>query len=181
MPIYEYLCTKCNTLLSFFSSRIDPSGAPACPHCGGATGRRPARFAIAKSLGSKEGDDAPDDDIFAGIDEERLESVMESMGSELESMADDEDPRAMARIFRRFGDATGLELGPRMEEMLRRLERGEDPESIEEELDGGEGDPEGGDDDLEEWIRVKKAVVARRRRPRVDDTLYFMEPVTDAS
>lgn len=174
MPIYEYFCARCNTLLNFFSARIDPAEAPSCPHCGGSISRRPARFATISRSSSAEGE-GPDDDLFAGLDEGRLEQVMESMGSELEAMGEDEDPRAMARIFRRFGEASGLELGPRMEEMLRRLERGEDPEAIEDELGGdGSDDPDAGDDDLEEWIRVKKAVAARGRRPKVDETLYFM-------
>lgn len=174
MPIYEFFCHRCNTLLNFFSSRMDPSEPPACPHCAGPTSRRPARFAtLSRGLGTN--DDGGEDDLFAGLDEERLEQVMASMGGELEAMGENEDPRAMAQIFRRFGEASGLELGPRMEEMLRRLERGEDPEAIEAEIGGeGEDQAEGSDEDMEEWIRVKQVVASRRRRPRVDETLYFM-------
>ena len=36
--------------------------------------------------------------------------------------------------MRKISDATGLSLGPQMEEALRRMEKGEDPERIEEEM-----------------------------------------------
>lgn len=176
MPIYEFFCKRCNTVYNFFSARIDPSEAPACPRCSGATTRKPARFAtLSKGLSSGDEAEGPDDDLFAGLDEDRLEAVMESMGGELEAMGDNDDPRAMAQIFRRFGEASGLQLGPRMEEMLRRLERGEDPEDIETELAGGAAEGDSSDDDLEDWIRIKKAAAARGRKPKVDETLYFME------
>ena len=38
MPIYEYLCPDCANL---FEEIVSGSGqAPACPHCGGANGRK---------------------------------------------------------------------------------------------------------------------------------------------
>ena len=180
MPIYEFFCRPCNTVYNFFSSRIDPATAPECPRCGGATTRKPARFAtLSKGLSSADDASGPEDDLFGGIDEERLEAVMASMESELGALGDNDDPRAMAQLFRRFGDASGLQLGPRMEEMLRRLERGEDPEDLESELGGSEAEGEGGDDDLDDWIRIKKVVAARSAKPKVDETLYFMEASKD--
>jgi hypothetical protein len=98
---------------------------------------------------------------------------MESMAGEMGGLEGDgpEDPRALARMLRKFGDATGLAAGPRMEEMLRRLEAGEDPDALEEEMGGGEG--EGDEGDLSDFFQVRKAAKAARK-PRVDDTLYFL-------
>ena len=65
-----------------------------------------------------------------------------------------------------------------MEEMLARLERGEDPESLDEEF--GEDEE---DDDLSEWFRVGRRLAsrARRRPPRRDETLYPLQPAPPLS
>lgn len=171
MPIYEFYCSACHMLFNFFSSQIDTRAAPSCPRCGkGPLERRPARFAtLTRTAGDEE---AEEDDPFSGLDEDRLERVMESMAGELDAMGDEEDPTQMARFFRRFGEAAGMKLGPRMEEMLRRLESGEDPDALEEEM-GDLGD-EGGEN-MEEWFQLKEQARAfRHRRPRVDEELYFL-------
>jgi putative FmdB family regulatory protein len=173
MPIYEFYCPHCHRLFNFLSRQVDTTVRPACPRCGQPQlERRPARFAtLTKSAGA--GDEGEEgDDPFQGMDEERLERAMESMAGEMEQLGDDEDPRQMARFFRRFGEASGMKLGPRMEEMLRRLERGEDPDALEEELGGGE---EGGEGEMEEWFQLKeRAQRLRRRKPPLDETLYFL-------
>ena len=174
MPIYEFYCGACHTLFNFFSSRIDTATRPACPRCGRPElERRPARFATLKrTAGEAEAGEEDADNPFPGLDEERLERAMESMAGELEGIGDEEDPRQMARFFRRFGDATGMRLGPRMEEMLQRLDRGEDMESLEAEMGDAE---EGAEGDLSEWFQLKESARRlRQRRPRVDETLYFL-------
>jgi putative FmdB family regulatory protein len=174
MPIYEFLCGRCNVLFNFFSAKPAPEARPDCPRCGEAElERRPARFAIGRRGTEGDTDAGGADDFLAGIDEERMERAMEAMSGEIESLGEgEEDPRAIARTLRSFGEAAGMELGPRMEEMLRRLESGEDPESLDEDL----GDVEEGD--VGEWFQLRKKVDAlqrRMKRPRVDDTLYFLE------
>lgn len=174
MPIYEFYCHECNMLFNFFSPSVDTESRPTCPRCEEVTlERRPARFAMITRTG--EGEEA-EDELFAGLDEERLERAMESMAGELDAMGEgDEDPRAMARFFRRFGEAAGMEAGPRMEEMLSRLEAGEDPDALEDEL--GDGLDEDDDAALEEWFQLKKTAAAARairKKPRLDDTLYFL-------
>lgn len=174
MPIYEFYCADCNTLFNFFSRTADPSARPACPRCGReALERRPSRFAIGRPGGASDAE-TEGDDPFAGMDEERLERAMASMAGEIESMGEgDEDPRAMAHFLRRFGEAAGMEAGPRMEEMLRRLESGEDPDALEQEIGGGPDD----EGDLSEWFQLRNkagALRERMKRPRIDDTLYFL-------
>lgn len=175
MPIYEFYCSACHMLFNFFSARIDTASRPACPRCGRPElERRPARFATLKRTGSSDADadDGEEDNPFPGLDEERLERAMESMAGEMEGIGEDEDPRQMARFFRRFGDVAGMRLGPRMEEMLRRLEKGEDMEALEEEMGDVE---EGAEGELDEWFQLKEtAKRLRQRRPRLDETLYFL-------
>lgn len=165
MPIYEFLCRDCNTLFNFFSARIDTEARPGCPRCEQPLERRPASFATLKHRGEGE------PDPFEGLDEGALDSAMESMAEELHGVEDEDDPRVMAGLLRKFGQASGMEMGPRMRDLLARLESGADPEALEQELDG-ELDS---DEALDELFRVKKALAAEvRRRPRVDRELYFL-------
>jgi len=173
MPIYEFYCPACHRLLNFFSARIDTATRPSCPRCGRPElERRPARFATLKRSGGSECE-ADDESPIPGVDEERLEKAMESMAGELEGMGEGEDPRQMARFFRRFGEVSGMRLGPKMEAMLHRLERGEDLDRLEEEMGGG--GEEGDEGELEDWFQVKEAAKRlRQRKPVVDETLYFL-------
>ena len=191
MPIYEFYCPDCHTVFSFFSSRIDTAVRPACPQCGKPElARKPSRFAAlsaAKSGGAVgAGSDAEGDgdDPLAGLDEERMAGVMESLASEMESMDDSaqQDPKQLARFLTRFQEATGLEAGPKMEEMMARLKEGADMDELEAEMGGagpeggGEFGEEGGGepDDFSDFFRAKRAAAARRKAPRVDETLHFL-------
>jgi hypothetical protein len=62
-----------------------------------------------------------------------MEREMMRFASELENM-DENDPRAMAAAVRKMTEIAGEPVTPAMEEMIRRLEAGEDPEKVEEEL-----------------------------------------------
>ncbi len=173
MPIYEFYCPDCHTVFSFFSARVSTDAHPACPRCGRPDlGRRPSRFA-AIGARRKESEEGEEDSPLGGLDEQRLERALDSMAGEMESLgeADAEDPRTLARFFRKLGQTAGLSPGPRMEEMLRRLEAGEDPEALESEM-GDELGEEAGLEDLFELRRQARA--DRRRPPKVDDTLYWL-------
>lgn len=174
MPIYEFYCRDCNTVYSFFSARVAPEARPACPGCGRPElERRPSTFATVRARstagGEGEGEGGEDDSPLGGVDESRLESAMDALADEMGGLDESDDPRQMARFFRRFSELSGMEAGPRLEEMLRRLERGEDPEALEDEM-GDAFDDEGAMDEL---LRVKKLAQARRK-PKVDPTLHFL-------
>jgi putative FmdB family regulatory protein len=164
MPIYEFYCADCHTVYNFLSRTIETKKRPACPRCGrGGLERRVSAFAISK--GRKEpagGEDVPE------VDETRLERAMASLASEAGSL-DDEDPKGAARFMRRLYETAGLNLGPGMSEALRRMESGEDPEAIEEEMgDVLEEDPFAG-------AAVEKTGAKRFRRflpPRIDPELH---------
>ena len=146
MPIFEYLCASCNRIFSFLSLSLVPSREPVCPKCG-ATGlsRVPSTFALATTSKSKDvkkrgDDDQKPADGHRPPGSEPDDAAMSAMEQEMMQMAegldekDAENPRVMARMMRRMAEMAGEPVTPTMEEMLRRLESGEDPEHLEEEL-----------------------------------------------
>jgi hypothetical protein len=105
-----------------------------------------------------------------GLDETRLEQAMASLAGEMDRL-DQDDPRQMAGLMRKLYSASGLALGPGMDEAIRRLEAGEDPDEIEEEM----GDVLEQEDPFAAagGVQVLKGL-RRRLPPSRDETLYEM-------
>ncbi len=160
MPVYEFYCSDCHTIFNFLSRRVNTEKRPACPRCGRpGLERQVSRFAVSRGRGEDLPEGMPD------IDEERMEKAMEALAGEMEG-ADENDPRQMARFMRRFTEATGMDLGTGAEEAIRRLEAGEDPDRIEEEM----GHLFDADNPFaREGVRGLKR---RLRAPERDETLY---------
>jgi len=130
MPVYEFLCPRCNRIFSFHSFRVETARAPRCPKCGAEDLRRvPSRFGVAAASKTAAAGGKED----AEREDPRLEREMMRFAAELEGM-DEGDPRQMAAAVRRMTELAGEPITPAMEEMIRRLEAGEDPDRIEEEL-----------------------------------------------
>lgn len=186
MPIYEFYCPDCHTVFSFFSATVNTEARPACPACGRPElGRRPSRFATVRAgrAGGEGEEEGGGGELFPGMDEQRMERAMEQLAGEMGELGGfggpdgsdtaEPDPRQIARFMRRFGEVAGLEPGPKLQEMIRKLESGADPDSLEDDF------PEDGEDDaaaFAELFQIKKAggKGARRGRPRVDETLHFL-------
>jgi putative FmdB family regulatory protein len=180
MPIYEFYCSSCHRIFSFLSRSVNTTKEPTCPRCGQARlSRRVSSFAISK--GRKE-EAAPSAEpgipgLPPGMDEARLEQAMATLTREAEGLNED-DPRQGAQLMRRLFEATGMPVGAGMEEALRRMESGEDPEKIEEEMGdvmedplGMEGAPPAAEGDSQKTLR------SLRRRvlpPSVDPELHEM-------
>ena len=161
MPIYEFYCRKCNTIYSFFSRTVNTEKIPNCPKCKSVKLKRQMSIFARVSGGKEEaaGDDMPQ------IDEAKMEKAMAMLAGEADKISED-DPRQAAMLMRKLSDATGMNLGPGMEEALSRMERGEDPEKIEEEM----GDLLEGEDP---FIFGAKAQKGRKKpKPKIDETLY---------
>lgn len=129
MPIYEFLCRDCNTVYQFFSRTPNPKADPSCPKFlgHGALERQMSGFAIGapRSPTGESRTSSPEDPVLAA----RMEGLLSKMDG-----IDEGDPRAMGRLMREMSALTG-ERDPAMEEAIRRLEGGEDPERVEELLD----------------------------------------------
>lgn len=160
MPIYEFYCDKCNVLFNFFSKTVNTKKRPNCPRCKQRKLER-QMSAFATVSGTKESGDMDD----LPLDEAKMEKAMDMLTREADGI-NEEDPRQAANLMRKFTDVTGMALGPSMEEALRRMEAGEDPEQVEAEMG----------DLLEEEepfvFQEKKGGRYRRPRPQRDETLY---------
>ena len=130
MPIYEFFCSDCRTVFNFFSPRIDTQTRPRCPRCDRPRLERWLSPFAAPS--GREKSTAPDGGP-ASPEENRMEQALEHLAGEAESLPDD-DPRQAAALMRRFSEMSGMPLTDSMREALQRLESGEDPNRIEEEM-----------------------------------------------
>ena len=111
-----------------------------------------------------------------------MEAKMEHMMAELEKDMvgfdeDNPDPKQMAHLMRKMASLTGEKLPGEMEEMVARLEAGEDPEQLEEEF-GDALDDLGDDLDGEEGERLKK-LRKNLLGPKLDPELYDMAEYCD--
>jgi putative FmdB family regulatory protein len=139
MPIYEYLCRDCNTVYQFFSRTSFPKSDPNCPKQAdhAPLERQLSRFAIgARGSDTEAAASGPDLDPAAAAKLDQLMGKMEGI--------DENDPKAMGRLMREMSALTGEGADdPAMQEAIRRLEGGEDPERVEELLDGRWGEEPG--------------------------------------
>lgn len=162
MPIYEFYCEDCNTIFNFFSKTINTAKKPKCPVCKTKTlSRQMSAFAFTgKAKEDGEMDDLP-------FDEARMEKAMNMLAGEAENLNED-DPRQAANLMRKLTDMTGMELGAGMQEALKRMEAGEDPDAIEAEM----GDLLEDEDPFVIPAKKGSAKTAKRAAPKRDETLY---------
>lgn len=120
MPTYDYRCKSCKARFELFLTYAEyDQKKVTCPKCGsGQIVRRIGRVRIAKS------------------DDRRIEDMVDP--SQLDGIED--DPKALGRLMRKMGEEMGEDTGPEFEEVVSRLEKGQDPEQIEKDLpELGEG------------------------------------------
>ena len=160
MPVYEFYCGKCNTIYNFFSRRINNDRIPQCPKCQTVRLKKKISMFNTPSGKAKETEDGMPD-----IDQSRLQKAMAMLGREAGSINED-DPKQAANLLRKLSDASGLNLGPGFQEALARLERGEDPETIEQEM----GDIFDGEDPFQQASST--GIKSNKQKPKLDDTLY---------
>jgi putative FmdB family regulatory protein len=145
MPIYEYRCGECKRKVSIFfpsfsaaETRI-AAGENKCPQCGsGNLTRLMSRARAIRAVASGGGGDDPT---------ENFDPMLDGL--------DEDDPRAVARWARQMKESMGeeLDMGPEFDRALARIEAGEDPDKVMEDLDpealegGADEDFDEGDDD----------------------------------
>ena len=160
MPIYEFYCQNCHMIFNFFSASVNTEKRPLCPKCKKKRlTRQMSTFSTPRPRGEEEDMPLPD------MDESKMAQAMALLAKEADHM-DEDDPRQAANLMRKLTDMTGMNVGPSMEEALRRMEAGEDPEQIEAEM---------GDllEDEEPFsFRERSAKSSKKLPPRVDERLY---------
>jgi hypothetical protein len=151
MPIYEYYCPQNHTVYQFYAKTLaQGKTVPKCPdNPRFKMQKMVSKFVVTSGGRSDEappaaapggGEDGPED--------ARMEAAMGAMEKEF-SNVDENDPRAMGRMMRRMAEMTGEKIDGEMEEVVRKLEEGADPESLEEQMggdaaDGMDADMDGG-------------------------------------
>jgi putative FmdB family regulatory protein len=147
MPIYEYACPKCRVIFNFLSKRINSEGLPKCPKCGNKKmTKQLSRFAMTRGLQEPtgKGDADTGEPPMPDMDDPRIERAMMEMERDMEHM-DENNPRHMAHMMRKMKDLMPPGTVPKeLDVAIKRLEAGEDPEKIEEDMGDVLGDFMGG-------------------------------------
>lgn len=182
MPIYEYYCPENHTIYQFYAKTLaQGKTVPRCPD-NPKFRMQKAVSAFAAITGGKR-DDAATPDIPAGGSAEdhdpRMDAAMEAMESEMTHL-DENDPKAMGRMMRRMSELTGEKIDGEMEEVVRKLEEGTDPDALESML-GDDASPDspyddqppsaqpGGEDTKEKRHRFRARTATPRRDPKLYD------------
>jgi putative FmdB family regulatory protein len=119
MPSYDFRCKSCKQDFTLDYSSIAEAGQddPRCPYCQSAELSRLIRRVAVMSGEESRIERLSDPSRLAGLDEN--------------------DPRAMGRLMRDMANELGEDAGPEMHEVIERLESGENPETIEQNISPG--------------------------------------------
>jgi hypothetical protein len=168
VPIYEFYSPDNNKLYSFYARTLSyRDKTPRCPDGEGLRmQRRVSRFAFIGKAKEDSGDDP-----FAGMDEGKMDAFMAEMERDMSVLDEDNpDPRQLGHFMRKLTNAMGDKVPEAMREMVKRLEAGEDPESLESQFGGGTDGEDAAVDAL--WSDMKKQVRAMKNQPFRDPKLY---------
>ncbi len=161
MPIYEFYCSDCATLFTFYSSRVETEKRPSCPSCQkGELDRWLSTFARLRADGAVAPSSMPPD-------ERKMEQAFVELARASEAGSD--DGRLLIGLLRDFAKTSGLALEGGADEALARLEAGASSAQVaaeyEDMLRGDEGA-------MYEAMKQHKATQATL--PKRDEKLYFL-------
>src|SRR3982751_1976505 len=153
MPIYEFACPKCRKIFNFLSKRVNPDRLPVCPKCGNKKmTKQMSHFAMPRGMQepAAPAEGAADESPMPDMDDPRIMRAMSEMERDMEHL-DENNPKHMAHMMRKMKDIMPPGSMPKeLDVAIKRLEAGEDPEKIEEDMGDvfgdvmGEGGPGGG-------------------------------------
>jgi len=149
MPIYEFACPKCRKIFSFLSKRMNPDRLPTCPQCGSRKlEKQVSQFAMVKGAGEdRAAPEGPEGGPpMPDLDDPRVERAMMEMERDMEHL-DENNPKHMAHMMKKMKDIMPPGTVPKeLDVAIKRLESGEDPEKIEEDMGDVLNDFMGGDE-----------------------------------
>ena len=180
MPIYEFYSPDNHTIYSFLARSVRFSGLT--PRCPDNPKFRMERMISNFSLTGR-AKEKPMAAAESPADDPRMDAAVAEMEREFGGMdSENPDPRQLARMMRKMSALTGDAVPAPMEEMIRRMEAGEDPEKLEAEFGDAmdEFDPSGGaENEASEAPGAKTLRRLRKRQPVRDPMLYEMSEFVD--
>ena len=146
MPIYEFACPKCRVIFNFLSKRVNPDRLPVCPKCGNKKmAKQMSNFAMPR--GVKEPSATSEDSeggLIPDMDDPKIMRAMAELERDMGHL-DENNPKHMAHMMRKMKDVMPPGSMPKeLDDAIRRLEKGEDPEKIEADMGDVLGDALGG-------------------------------------
>jgi hypothetical protein len=181
MPIYEFYCSDNHKIYQFYAKTLAQGQiVPKCPdNPAFSMVKLVSKFAVTTS-GKTEKQKTGADENAGGrpetADDPRMEAAFGAMEREF-SGVDENDPRAMGRMMRRMAELTGEKMDGEMEEVVRKLEEGADPESLEEQMGGADPEGEGmpRPDAVVDLKEKRQRFRSRHNAPIRDPKLYDYE------
>jgi hypothetical protein len=139
-------------IFNFLSKTIKPDRLPVCPKCGNKNmAKQVSRFAMPKGLKepAAKPEGAGSEEPMPDFDDPRIERAMMDLERDMEHL-DENNPKHMAHMMRKMKDIMPEGTVPKeLDVAIKRLEAGEDPEKIEEDMGDVLGDFMGGPEDEE--------------------------------
>jgi putative FmdB family regulatory protein len=148
MPIYEFACPKCRKIYNFLSKRLQPERVPVCPKCGNRKMiKQMSAFAMPRGREEPAAKvDGPETGPMPDLDDPRVAKVMAEIERDTEHL-DENNPRHMAHLMKKMANIMPAGTIPKeFDVAIKRLEAGEDPEKIEEDMGEVLGDFMGGEE-----------------------------------
>ena len=153
MPIYEFYSPDNHKIYSFYSRTIKNSDVfPLCPD-GEKLKMRKMVSAFSVTGNGGDGDEVNDNsevDPFSQLSDAQSSSAMKEMENAISGMDEENpDPRQMGSLMRKMCEMTGGKMDGVMEEVVRKLEEGANPEELEDSLGSAMEDADGDQDGVE--------------------------------
>ena len=153
MPIYEFMSQNTGKIYSFFAH--SPSYAEKIPFCPDGKKYKMEKVISGFSI-TRQKEEAPEipagdsgddpNDPFAGMDPGQAEKVMKELEGAMGGMDEDNpDPKQMGQLMRKMCEMTGETMDEPMEEVVRKLEEGADPDELEDRMGDFLGDEQPND------------------------------------
>ena len=185
MPIYEFVSRDTGKIYSFFAHST--SYAEKIPFCPDGKKFKMEKvisgFSITggnekQSEEAEKSDSIDPNDPFSGMNSNQAEKVMKELEGAIGGMDEDNpDPKQMGHLMRKMSEITGESMDEPMEEVVRKLEEGADPNELEDKmgnfmgLEETEGKSEDPHNPSKEFVKsqLKKKIVKKMVR---DPELY---------
>ncbi|PCJ57778.1 MAG: hypothetical protein COA79_14945 [Planctomycetota bacterium] len=130
MPFYEFYCVECHCIYTFLSRKIDTTSTPICPVCeSDQLTREISNFSALRDMKVEK-----DFGGFSKSSDKSVTELMAGLNKEI-SQIDSSDPKQLAGVLKKLGEATGESLGPEMQTALEQMEKGGDFNQLQLEMD----------------------------------------------